>query len=333
MHRSHRNAPASCLLLLSVLLPAAMASSVQAGERSLDGVNFTGPLITPNPAGLPQGHWYVEPYLVRSDSRHHFDAGGDRRDSAARSGGWAVVLPVIYGFSDRVTGQVNLSAVRAEAGAAHSSGFRAGDTTARLQYLLQAPDADGSRPAVSVALVQRFTTGSHDRISGNPLDAQGDGVQRTTAALGIQQVVWLRNGRPLRWRGQFSAGPAPARTAISGASVYGTGEGFQGQIARGSVLGVSVGAEYSVNARWVGVLEVAASRESRQHLSGIAPGSDGRWRHIEEHRPASRSISIAPAVEYHFSPALGVIAGVEITVAGRNAGQVVSPQVALGMFF
>ncbi|PZP78330.1 MAG: hypothetical protein DI592_15560, partial [Stenotrophomonas maltophilia] len=252
MHRIQRRTRRTCLVLA---LAALAAPSLQAAERSLDGVNFTGPLITPNPAGLPQGNWYIEPYLVRVDSRDHYDNNGDRRRSAERSGAWATVVPIIYGFSDRVMGQVNLSASRSESGSARSSGFRAGDTTARLQYLLQAPNADGTRPAISVALVQRFSTGSHDRITGNPLDAQGDGVQRTTAALGVQQVVWLGNDRPVRWRAQLSAGPAPSRTAISGTSVYGTDDSFQGHISRGSVLGLSVGAEYSFNSRWVGVME------------------------------------------------------------------------------
>ena len=330
MHRIQRRTRRTCL----VLALAALASpAVQAGERSLDGVNFTGPLITPNPAGLPQGNWYIEPYLVRVDSRDHYDDNGDRRRSAERSGAWATVVPIVYGFSDRVMGQVNLSATRSESGSARSSGFRAGDTTARLQYLLQAPNADGTRPAVSVALVQRFSTGSHDRITGNPLDAQGDGVQRTTAALGVQQVVWLGNDRPLRWRAQFSAGPAPSRTAISGTSVYGTDDSFQGHVARGSVLGLSVGAEYSFNSRWVGVMEMSASRETGQRLSGFARNGAGVIERIDERRPASRNVSLAPAVEYHFSPSLGLIAGVEFTVAGRNTGRIVSPQVALGMFF
>jgi hypothetical protein len=93
---------------------ARFGPAVQAEERSLDGVNFTGPLITPNPAGLPQGNWYIEPYLVRVDSRDHYDNGGHRRRSAEHSGAWATVVPIIYGFSDRVMGQVNLSASRAE---------------------------------------------------------------------------------------------------------------------------------------------------------------------------------------------------------------------------
>ena len=181
--------------------------------------------------------------------------------------------------------------------------------------------------------MQRFSTGSHDRITGNPLDAQGDGAQRTTAALGVQQVVWLGNDRPVRWRAQLSAGPAPSRTAISGTSVYGTDDSFQGHISRGSVLGLSVGAEYSFNSRWVGVMEMAASRETGQRLSGFARNGSGAIERIEEHRPASRNVSLAPAVEYHFSPSLGLIAGVEFTVAGRNTGRIISPQVALGMFF
>lgn len=321
-------------LSVSLLLAAALVStSAAASERSLENVNFMGPLITPNPAGLPEGHWFIEPYLVRVDSNAHYDAEGRRQRSAQDSGAWAVVLPAMYGFSDRLMGQVNLSASRAESGAGHSRGFRAGDTTARLQYLLQAPNADGTRPAVSLAVSQRFSTGSHDRITGNPLNAQGDGVQRTTVALGVQQVVWMPNGRPLRWRGQLMAGPAPARTALSGASIYGTEEGFQGHIARGSVLGFSMAGEYSINERWVGVMEVAASRETGQRLSGFAPTAEGGVRAINELRPASRSLTLAPAVEYHFSPSLGLIAGVEFSVAGRNTGRIISPQIAVGMFF
>ena len=123
-----------CILIALLVLTSVLANGrAAAGERSLDGVNFTGPLITPNPAGLPQGNWYIEPYLVRVDSRDQYDDGGHRRGSAQHSGAWATVVPIIYGFSDRVMGQVNLSASRAEQGSARSSGFRAGDTTARLQ--------------------------------------------------------------------------------------------------------------------------------------------------------------------------------------------------------
>ena len=43
-------------------VPVVMGQNV---AITLDGVNFMGPLITPNPAGMPQGHAFVEPYLIR----------------------------------------------------------------------------------------------------------------------------------------------------------------------------------------------------------------------------------------------------------------------------
>ena len=45
-----------CILIALLVLTSVLANGrAAASERSLDGVNFTGPLITPNPAGLPQG--------------------------------------------------------------------------------------------------------------------------------------------------------------------------------------------------------------------------------------------------------------------------------------
>lgn len=323
--------PRAAALALVTLASLGASLSAAAQQHSLDDVNFTGPLVTANPAGVPRGHWYVEPYLVRVESNGSYDGSGHRR-GGGDSGAWLTVVPIAYGMGERVTAQVNLSAARAEVAGARSGGIRAGDTTARLQYLLQAPSADGTRPAISVALLQRFATGSYDRIGGNPLNAQGDGVQRTTFALGIQQVLWLPNDRPLRWRGQLSASPAPARVALHDSSVYGTDPGFRGSIARGSLLGITLGAEYSFNPRWVAALDISASHENDQQLTGYAPGATGMQR-VDERRPSSSSISLAPAIEYHFSPKVGLIAGVEFSVGGRNSGAFVSPQIALGMFF
>lgn len=323
---------------MSRLIPLALATLffvpgvASASGRTLDGVNFTGPLITPNPAGMPKGNAYVEPYLIRTDSDRFYDGEGRRHDSPDSSA-WLMVLPIAYGLGERVTAQVNLSAARVEAEGARSRGFRAGDTTAMVQYALQKSNEDGTRPAISVSLTQRYATGSYDRIGGNPLNAQGDGVQRTSFGLGMQQVIWMPNERPLRWRAQLTASPSPARVALNDNSVYGTPDGFRGNYAPGSLLGVSAAAEYSFSSRWVGVFEVAASRQSDRRLSGYAPGADGNAERVELRLPATRVVSLAPAVEYHFSPNVGLIAGVEFSVAGRNTGHYISPQIALGMFF
>ncbi len=80
-------------------------------------------------------------------------------------------------------------------------------------------------------------------------------------------------------------------------------------------------------------MEVAASRETRRRLIGYAPGAQGIAQYVDEVRPASTSVTLAPAIEYHFTSKIGLIAGVEFSVAGRNSGHFISPQVALGMYF
>jgi hypothetical protein len=283
MHRIQHHAMRASLVL------CALAPAVQAEERSLDGVNFTGPLITPNPAGLPQGNWYIEPYLVRVDSRDHYDNSGDRRRSAEHSGAWATVVPIIYGFSDRVMGQVNLSASRAEQAARAAAASvpvtppRACSTCCRRRMPM-APVRPSRSRWCSVSAPAAMTASPAIRL-----------MRRATVCsapprrVGVQQVVWLGNDRPC------AGAPAQRRagTVAHGhfrASVYGTDDSFQGHISRGSVLGLSVGAEYSFNPRWVGVMEVAASRETGQRLR-VSRNASGAIERIDEHRPASRSVT------------------------------------------
>ncbi|HEL7750887.1 hypothetical protein ACN9MD_13570 [Stenotrophomonas maltophilia] len=325
-----RSSSLATLIVALFNAPQAMAAP---SERDLKTVNFTGPLITPNPAGVRKGNWYIQPYLVRTDSKRIFDDAGKRQRLEVDSGDWSLLLPMSYGVSERLTGQISLAAVRAESGSDRSDGFRMTGSSAGLLYLLQQPSTDGTRPAISVSLTQRFATGNHDRITDNALNAQGDGVQRTTLGLGIQQIIWMKNERPLRWRAHFSVSPTPERIAISGASIYGTPPGFQGSMARGSVLRASIGAEYSFNPRWVAVMEIAGTREGRQNLRGYVPATGNGIQPIYEQRPASRSLSMAPALQYHFNASVGLIAGVEFTLDGRNSADFIRPQIALGMSF
>ena len=42
---------------------------------------------------------------------------------------------------------------------------------------------------------------------------------------------------------------------------------------------------------------------------------------------------VAPAIEYNPTEHIGIIAGVEISMAGRNSPSQVIPQIAVNMFF
>ncbi|MGB7496511.1 MAG: hypothetical protein WBR26_03835 [Candidatus Acidiferrum sp.] len=42
---------------------------------------------------------------------------------------------------------------------------------------------------------------------------------------------------------------------------------------------------------------------------------------------------LAPAIEYNFSAHVGIIAGAEFSVAGRNTSSYIAPQIALSISF
>ncbi|TCV93303.1 outer membrane putative beta-barrel porin/alpha-amylase [Luteibacter rhizovicinus] len=314
---------------LPALLLIALPMSATA-EHSLDGVNFTGPLITPNPNALPVGVFNVEPYLIHTKTTGLYDSHGDRHRTDSSTRQWQVALPISYGVSERLTAQVTLNAVHAYTEGRHSSGTRMGDTSLRFSYLLQAPNADGTRPAFAVAVAHRFPTGDYHRLDTNPLNGTGSGAQRSTLSFLGQQVVWMPNGRPLRWRANVSWSPVPPKVDVNGTSVYGTETDFRGTARPGHSLSASAAVEYSVDSRWVLVMEAAWSHAGVTSVTGRRmPGLAAE----SFHSPTQSDWSLAPAVEYHISPTIGIIAGVQFNIAGRNTASYVSPQAAVNMVF
>jgi hypothetical protein len=198
-----------------------------------------------------------------------------------------------------------------------------------LLQRLKAPEADGSGLVVAVSLAQRLATGRYDETENNPLNGIGSGANRTSLAVGAQQLHWLANGHALRWRSRVAWSPAPPRVRLHSVSVYGTNQGFDGSAHAGQAWSASFATEYVLDARWVLVGEAIWNRSGRTTITdNHANPTRTAFRH-----PSSHDISLAPAVEYHVSPTMGLIAGVQFTVAGRNRADYVAPQVALNMVF
>jgi hypothetical protein len=116
---------------------------------------------------------------------------------------------------------------------------------------------------------------------------------------------------------------------VHGSSVYGTEAGFRGHARLGQAWNASVAAEYALDARWVLVGEAIWNRASAIDLAGTAADRS----HVARRLAPSQEFSLAPAVEYNFTPNTGLIAGVQFTVAGRNTADYVAPQVALNVVF
>lgn len=316
-------------LLMLVLPTVGLAQA-----HSMDDVRFTGPLVTPGPATLPQGEFFAQPYWVYSQTRGSYDNQGDRHALDEHDSSQLLSLLLSGGITDRLTGELVLNGSRSAQGAQHSDGYRTGDSAARLRYQLRAGDALTGEMTLAAMLSQSLATGRHDRLGENTLNGQGSGIYRTGLSMLGQQVLWMPNGRPLRWRWQTTWSPSPGSVSVVGRSVYGTEQSFRGKLNAGAAVSGALGLEYSINRNWVLALDLTASTQSGSVLDGSIADASGQRKGLQQNGSRSRSFSAAPAVEYIINDQIGVLFGVQASLpGGRNSASYVSPQVSMTMSF
>lgn len=314
------------VLSMALACPVPMVAAAADIHRE---ANFTGPLVTPAVNSMPAGMFNIEPYLIHTNTRGSYDNAGGRKERKPTVRQWQVAMPLTYALTDTQSVQLTLNASRTSGDGLHSDGMRMGDSAVRFQQRLRGPNADGGGLILALALQQRLPTGKYHHLDTNPLNGTGNGAMRTTVAFGAQQLHWLDDGHALRWRTQLAWSPSPGRIRVRDGSVYGTRSGFRGQARLGQAWNASIAAEYVLDPRWVLVGEAIWNRASAVTLHGNA----GDGSEVTRRLAPSQEFSLAPAIEYHFNPNLGLIAGVQFTVAGRNTADYVAPQVALNMVF
>jgi hypothetical protein len=327
MTRSNRKLASLAVLIASALF----GSHAMASDSSF---NFTGPLLTSSAQTLPQGMLNVEPYLMQYKSDSYYDSQGNEQTSRPGVRQWQMLVPFLYGVTDRFQVKASFGAAHAMSGGASTSGWAATDTSIGAQYLLLAPGEGNKGPAVSVAYSHRFPTGKYDQLNENPLNALGNGAHVDTFSLLAQQYVWLPNGRPLRFRASASYSLPPSRVDVTGANAYYSGapQDFRGSARLGNSFGISTSVEYSINPQWVLALDLAYDRTGSSVLKGSS-GSGNAVTFTENRNPSRNVYSLAPAVEYNFNDRFGLIGGVQFSFAGRNNDSFITPMAAFNMVF
>lgn len=317
------------MLLAPLLASAGWCAPTPATDSQ---INFTGPLVAPNPMNLPRGTLVIEPYLMYYKSDSVYDSHGNEQPMHPSLRQWQWSLPMFYGITDRFQVQATLGAVHSMSGHMSTDGWKVGDTAVGAQYLLLAPGPDRKGPAVSVFYAHRFPTGRYDQLDENPFNANGNGANVDTLSLRAQQMVWLPHGRPLRIRAALNYSLPPSGVNVNGYSAYGTPKDFHGIARLGQGFGAVIGTEYSISAQWVLAMDLAYDRTGPSQLRGVTRTGDRLT--VFERRTSSRdAYSLAPALEYNFNDRFGLIAGVQFSFAGRNNDAFMTPMAAFNMVF
>lgn len=305
----------------------ANAQGSPSARQSLDDAWWTGPLLAPNASTLPRGHILIEPYLFDVIPQGTYDPHGNRH-SAPHSNGLGSLTYINYGLFDKLSvGLIPTASYNIPSNGASSAGVGFGDVTAQAQYRLTQFHEGHLMPTVSLNVQETFPTARYDRLGSRPSDGIGSGAYTTTLSLYSQTYFWLPNGRILRTRFNVE-NRLSSRADVHDVSVYGTDAGFRGEARPGNTLLVNAACEYSVTRNWVLALDAIYHHAGNTRVSGtntLAPRSGS----IGFDSGPSAAFGFAPAVEYNFNSAVGVIVGARIIGPGRNTGASITPAVAV----
>ena len=309
------------------------ARAAGAQEQSRQDAWWTGPMLAPNAASLPQGHALIEPYVFDVITTGHFDTAGDKH-AGPHEHDLGSLSYVLYGLTDNLTaGLIPRLLYNEPAGAANSSGVELGDLTLQAGYGLLHYRDGGHTPDLSLVLQETLPTGRYDRLT-RASDGAGAGAYTTTVALYLQHYLWMPNGRILRARLDLSYAFSSS-VSVRDVSVYGTTNGFSGHAWPGDSFSVDAAGEYSLTRSWVLALDVVYQYNESTRLAGTVPASPPApaLSPIEHQSGASYSLGFAPAIEYNWSARMGVLLGVRLIEIGRNTAATVTPAIAVNMVF
>jgi len=283
---------------------------------------FTGSLEAPSPAVGSAGTWVIEPYLIYQRNTGAYDSGGQRRSFTGAERQLESTTLFKYGITRRLTIAALPSFSHAWNDQSHVTG--AGDLPVELEYRFNNENKETGLPSVTASVGISLPTGNYNRLRAS-IDGLGSGAYTLKEGLLAQSLFDTPGNHPLRLRLYGAAFEPVSNVAVNDLSVYGTGQGFAGHAAPGFSAELGLGAGYALDQRWVLAFDLVQNFAHGSRLNGVdASGSS-----VNSKDSGSTRTAVAPAIEYNFSGHVGIIAGVEFSVAGRNTASYLAPQIAL----
>jgi hypothetical protein len=289
---------------------------------------FTGSLEAPSPALPKAGMLAVEPYLVLQNDTGVYGRNGHRTATTDNTSTFESLLVIKYAITDRLTVEALPSLSRSWNSRSHSTGAGAGDLPLELEYRLTDGNYRNGAPSLTIDLGVTLPTGDYDRLA-NGLNGVGQGAYLLKQGVVLQSLFDTWGNHPVRIRVYAAAYEPLSHPAVANVSVYGTTEGFVGNVHPGASAQVGVGAGWALDRNWVFAIDFVQNYARRYRLNGI----DGNGSPISSNGLNQSSTALAPAIEYNWSADAGLIAGVEFTAAGHNTASYVAPQIAVAVSF
>lgn len=285
---------------------------------------FTGPLLAPSAHTLPPKHVNVEPYVYFTTIQGAYNEKGDFV-SAPHFYSLLEQTPIQIGINNfmdcQLIPQIFYQFTRGE------RSTQTGDLPISVAFQILNEQVGRRIPAIKLSFKAVIPFGKFENL--NPTKLGTDGVGRGSwlpgIGLNLSRIYQLPNGHFFAPRISLNyRASEPVR--VHGLNVYGGGPDTLGTVYPGNSFSCDFAFEYTLTKQFVFALDVLYEHNNKTRFSGN-PGLFG-----QVHSPSSERFSIAPALEYNWNINVGLIAGLWVTVAGRNSTQFTSGVVALNIY-
>lgn len=311
-------------MVAAIFLASAGTAAAQQNdsEAAIRAQWFTGTLLSPSPGVPRKGVLGVEPYLIDKHGIGVFDANGILHSAPVGVEQLRSFTSVNYGFTNSFSVQVT----PAVAHVSHDGDVQTGlaDFPIKIHYRPIAGALDFWHPSLTTTFGITLPLGKFEHLR-HSADGFGTGAYMAMEELELQQrfTTWLHPHRLRMW----ARVSQPLNTVdLHGISSYGTAQGFLGTVVPGSSAELGIGDEVGLDQQWALALDILQDFAKGPHVRG--QGMTNPMADIE-----GSVFWVAPAVEYNPTEHIGIIVGVEISMAGRNSPSQVIPQIAVNMFF
>ena len=300
-------------------------------QRALKMFNpwYTGPLLTPSASMMPPGSANIQPYLFITDTYASFDKKRRSRSLPSDRITLNPQLGAVFGITNTMDMSIVLQGVGNWQNGTSGGGY--GDMGIKVGWPITRQSL--YVPAMKFSISQVFPTGRYQNLNTNGfnLSASGGGVWTTQFGFAISKVMFWSYLHPVNARLFLGYAVSVPRT-VHGFNAYGGGYGTRAKVKPGNAFSADLGIEVTLTQRWVFSNDLIYSCQNETTASGHfgttatgAPASMGG--------PYNDSLSLAPALEYNFSPNFGVLGGVWFTVYGRSSSNFISGIVSLSWSF
>lgn len=299
-------------------------------EAPVDTPWFTGPLLTPTSVTVPGGYVNLEPYLFynvntgrynddwKVSSMPHFNNVVFSIYSYLGINQWMDVL---------IIPQVVFNSTQ------HTSSLQFGDLPIGLEFQLIHETPENNLPGLKFYVQETFPTGKYQKLKPDRLftDAGGKGSFQTEIGLVLGRIFHFRDFYFLNVRFNLYY-THWSSVAVKGLNSYGGVRETKGRVIPGDQYGYFFGLEFEFSRHWAFAFDAAGQYTTRTRFSGRRGGIDSTRKLIGLNIPTQVQFSFAPAIEYNFSQAVGIIAGPWFTVAGKNSFRFISGVLALNYY-